>query len=75
MLILAAVDVFYAGHLLAAGSPTHAVTGLAVITITSVVTLGLLYRAERRLWILEYDATLVLLLTLGAFGLVYWLER
>lgn len=75
ILILAAVDVFYGGHLLASGSATHAVTGLAVILITSAVTLGLLYQAERRLWFIEYDAALVVLLTLSAFGLVYWLER
>jgi cation:H+ antiporter len=75
ILLLAAVDVFYGGHLLASSSPTHAVTGLAVILITAVVTLGLLYRAERRLWLIEYDAALVVLLTLGAFGVVYWLER
>lgn len=75
ILILVAVDAFYDGHLLASGSATHAVTGLAVIMITAVITLGLLYRAEHRLWVIEYDAALVVLMTLGSFGLVYWLER
>jgi len=74
MAILVAVDLFYEGPLLASVSPTHALTAGVVIVISSVMILGLLYRVEKRYWILEPDAALVLLLGLGGLGLVYFAE-
>jgi len=72
MTILFGVDVFYDKPLLANVSSTHAITAAGVILVTLVATAGLLYRAEKRYWLLEPDAALVLLLALGALGLVYY---
>lgn len=57
--------------ILGVASETHAITAAAVILVTTVATLGLLYRAEKRYWLIEPDAALVLLLIFGALGLVY----
>lgn len=72
MTALFGVDLFYDGSLLEAASPTHAVTATTVIIVTAVATMGLLYRAERRFWIIEPDAALVILLILGSLALVYF---
>lgn len=72
MTILLGVDLFYDGPLLASVSPAHAITATAVILVTSVAMMGLLYRAERRYWLLEPDAALIILLVLGSLGLVYY---
>ncbi|MBT4865036.1 MAG: sodium:calcium antiporter [Planctomycetaceae bacterium] len=71
---LVAVDLFYPAPLLAAAniSATHALTAAAVILVTAVVAMGLLYRAEKRYWIVEPDALLVILLIVGSFCLVYF---
>lgn len=71
MLILLPADLAYTGNLLADVGSVHAVTAAAVIIVTSVALLGLLYRAERRLWFIEYDAGLVILLIAVSFWLVY----
>ena len=47
------------------------ITAAAAILVTCVTTLGLLYRAERRWWIIEPDALLVAILVLGSLLLVY----
>lgn len=73
MAILFFVDFFYAGPLLASISTTHRVTAVATILITAIATTGLLYRAERRFRLIEPDALLILVLVLGALGLVYYL--
>ncbi|MEX1098217.1 MAG: hypothetical protein WED34_19390, partial [Planctomycetales bacterium] len=69
--ILLPVDLFYAGDLLADAHAAHAVTAAAVIVVTGVAVLGLLYSAERRLWVVEYDAGVMIVLVLAALGLVY----
>ena len=74
MVILLPVDSFYNGSLLASASPTHAVTAACVILVTSVAVAGLLYRPEKRFWIIEPDAALVILLVLASLGLVYYLR-
>ena len=71
MVILLGVDLAYDGSLLADASQTHVITAGAVILVTAVAVLGLLYRAEKRYWIIEPDALLVILLIVGAFGLIY----
>jgi cation:H+ antiporter len=73
MTILIAGDFFYDGSILAAASSTHAITAACVIIVSSVAAMGLLYRAEKRYWLVEPDALLVILLVLGALGLVYYL--
>jgi cation:H+ antiporter len=73
--IMFGVDACYRdGALLASISATHAVTAVAVIIVTSIATMGLLYRAEKRYWLIEPDAVLVIVLVLAALGLVYQLR-
>jgi len=69
---LVAVDLFLPTPLLAADnlSATHALTAAAVIVVTAAATMGLLYRAEKRFWIIEPDALLVILLVVGSLCLV-----
>jgi cation:H+ antiporter len=74
MIILLPADGFFDGSLLAVASSTHQVTGICVILATSVATLGLLYRPERRYWLIEPDAALVILIALSSLGLVYYLR-
>jgi cation:H+ antiporter len=74
MTILLPADGFFDGSLMAAASPTHAITAVCVIIVTSFTTLGLLYRPERRYWLLEPDALLVITAVLGALGLLYYLR-
>jgi len=71
---LLGIDFFYQGPLLASSSlsAAHAVTAAAVIVVTAVATMGLLYRAEKRFWVVEPDAVLVILLVIGALVLVYF---
>jgi cation:H+ antiporter len=71
MVVLAVVDLFQPGPLFAAVSASHAVTAAWVILVTAVAVLGLLYRAEKRYWLLEPDASLIILLVLAAFGTLY----
>jgi cation:H+ antiporter len=76
MVILLIVDAFFdQGSLLSAvpGSQVHAVTAAAAIIVTAVATMGLLYRAEKRLWFVEPDALVIILMVLGAMGLIYLL--
>jgi cation:H+ antiporter len=69
--ILAVVDLFQPGPLYAALSPSHAMTAAWVILISIVAVLGLLYQAEKRYRFLEPDASLIILLVLTAFGMLY----
>lgn len=70
MLIFLPVDACYAGSLFAEASPTHVITAGCVILVTAVCMLGLLYRAEKRYWIVEPDALLVILLIIGSLVLI-----
>lgn len=70
--IIVAVDAFYRpGYILSAVDPVHAITASAVVVITGAATMGLLYHAERRIWIVEPDALLVVLLCIAALVLIY----
>jgi cation:H+ antiporter len=71
MVILAVVDLFQAGPLFTALSPAHAVTAAWVILITAVAVMGLLYRAEKRYWLFEPDASLVIVMVLAALVTLY----
>jgi cation:H+ antiporter len=73
LLLLVPLDLFHPGPMLEAVSPHHAVTCLAGIIGTHVVILGQLYKVERRSSFIEPDAWLVILVVLGALGLVYQL--
>ena len=74
MVILLPADGFYKGSLLTAASTTHAVTAACVILVTSVAVLGMLYRPEKRYWIIEPDALLVIVLIVISLTLIYFLR-
>ena len=46
-------------------------TATSVIIVTAVASMGLLYRQEKRYWLIEPDAALVLLLVAAALALNY----
>jgi len=71
MILFVPLDAFHAGPILSAVSSGHAVSGVAAIIATLVVVLGQLYQVERRRWIIEPDATLVILIIFGALGIIY----
>lgn len=71
MLILALTDSAGSEPILSLVSPVHAITGVCVVLTTCVTLLCLLYRAERRWWVVEPDAALVALMVLGSLYLVY----
>jgi len=74
MVILLPVDAFFDGSLLSAASATHAVTAACAILVTAVAMSGLLYRPEKRYWVIEPDALLVIVLLIASWGLVYHLR-
>jgi cation:H+ antiporter len=74
MVLLVPLDLLYPGPLLAAVSPTHALTCLATILVTAVAVMGQLYQVEKRIHFLEPDALLVLLLVLGSLVMIYYLR-
>jgi cation:H+ antiporter len=74
MALLAPLDLVHPGSLLAAVSPTHAISAVATILVTAVAVLGQLYQVEERRRFVEPDALLVILLVLGAQVLVYALR-
>ncbi len=73
MIILVPLDAIHPGSLLAAVSPAHVVSALAVILATSVTVMGQLYQMERRVWLIEPDALLVILVVSASLGLIYLL--
>jgi len=74
--ILLPVDMFYTkGTLLADASSVHAITGTAVILLSCVCVMGILYRADRRYWMIEPNAVLVVLMALFFLYGVYDLTR
>ena len=72
MIVPAVADMASPEPIMALASQTHAITAAAVILVTAVAALGLLYRAEKRFWFLEPDAALVTILIIGALALVYF---
>ncbi len=71
MAMLGVIDLATPVSLLSSVSEVHAMTGTSAILVTAVVVAGLLYRAEKRWWLLEPDALLVVLLVLGSLFAVY----
>ncbi len=71
MVILAFVDLFQAGPLFTALSSAHALTAAWAILITAVAVLSLLYQAEKRYWLFEPDASLIILMVLIALVTLY----
>jgi cation:H+ antiporter len=72
MIIPALGDLASGQPILTLAADTHLITAAAVILVTAVATMGLLYRAEKRYWVIEPDSALVMLLVFGALGLVFY---
>lgn len=75
MLLIVPLDAIHPGALLSTISPDHAVTGLGVISVTSVALLGQLYNVEQRKRFIEPDAALVIVLILATLFAVYSLGQ
>ena len=71
MLILAGLDWVQPGSLLAVVSSVHCVTAISAMLATSVTIMGQLYHVERRCWLIEPDAFVVILIVLGSLSLAY----
>ena len=71
LLILVALDVVHDQPLYDSLSPVHAIAALGIIVTTTIATMGLLYRVEKRLWFLEPDAVAVVCSALVFFYLLY----
>lgn len=74
MVIFAPLDIAHKGSFFAAVSKTHVLTCLSIIMATSITILGQLYHVEKRVFFIEPDATSVLVIILGTFGLLYYLS-
>lgn len=74
MIMFVPLDAACPGSLFEAVSSAHAVTAFAVIVATAIAVLGQLYHVERRLPLIEPDALLVILVIVGALGLVFQLS-
>ncbi|MBL8850051.1 MAG: hypothetical protein JNG89_10215 [Planctomycetaceae bacterium] len=72
MIIPAVGDLASGQPILALASDVHLITATAVILVTTIAILGLLYRAEKRYWLVEPDAALMIVLILGSLALVYY---
>lgn len=74
--ILLPVDAFYTrGAILHDASFVNAVTAAAVIFVTCVATMGILYRVEKRYLLVEPDALSVVLLVLASLWIIYHLTN
>lgn len=71
MLIFGALDFSTSGSLLSSVSETHSITAACVLVTTAVGLLSILYRAEKRWWLVEPDAALIALMVVGSLYLVY----
>jgi len=71
ILLLVPLDLVSGGSLLASVSGVHALTCFLVIVVTSIILLGQLYQAEKRILFVEPDAALVITLVVGGLWLVY----
>lgn len=71
MVMFIALDLTYGKPLLSSIDKIHAITASAVILVTCVALLGLLYRVKKRWWVFEPDAVLVIILVLGSLTLLY----
>lgn len=75
LVIVGIVDLADANSIYSVASDAHLVTAVAIIIVTAAALLGLLYRAEKRFWLIEPDAMLVLLLVVGSLYVIYAVTR
>ena len=59
LLILVAIDLVYEKPLFSSITPVRAVAAVGIVVTTTIATMGLLYRVEKRVWYLEPDALAV----------------
>jgi cation:H+ antiporter len=71
LLILVAVDCCYGQPLFSSLSSVNAVAALGIVVTTTIATMGVLYRVEKRVWYLEPDAISVILVGLLFFYLIF----
>jgi len=71
LLILVGVDVCYNQPLYSSLGSVHAIAALGVIVTTTVATMGLLYKVEKRILFLEPDAISVVIIAMAFFYLLY----
>jgi cation:H+ antiporter len=72
MFALGIADLVYTrGRFLGAISPVFALAGMLALLLTTLGLVGNLARLRRRLWIVEIDALLLLLVYLGGMWLLY----
>lgn len=74
MILFVPLDWFQEGPILNVVAPEHAIVGLAVIIASLVTVLGQLYQIERRRWLIDPDATVVILIIVGALWMIYRLS-
>lgn len=74
IVLLLPLDIACPGSLLAVVSPTHAVTCLCTVLITSIAVMGQLYQVEQRIRLMEPDALMVILLVIGSLVLIFLLR-
>jgi cation:H+ antiporter len=72
MILFAPLDFVHQESLLATVSPRHAITCVAAMLATLVAIMGQLYQPESRTRLIEPDAWLVILIVVGALGLIYY---
>jgi cation:H+ antiporter len=74
MLLFAPLDFVHDGSLLAAVSPRHVITCVASMLATLIAIMGQLYQSESRTRLIEPDAWLVVIVVIGALGLIYYVR-
>ncbi len=70
MLLLVPLDMVQPGSLLSLVSTAHSFTCLATVLITAIVVMGQLYQVERRIFFIEPDAALIILLVIAALTII-----
>lgn len=71
IVMLAVLDIFQPGSLLAVVAPVNAITGVSVMLVTATAVAGQLYRVESRRAFFEPDASLIVALVIATMWLVY----
>ena len=70
--ILALDDIFYVkGPLLGQISPSHAVTAIAAMMMTAIMTIALVYRSPKRIFVFSWDSLGIALIFVLASFLLY----
>lgn len=73
-LIVVAGTFLQPGPMLHAVETTHAVTACSIIVVTGLAIMGLLYRGEKRYWLFEPNALLVVVLSVASLIAIMFLN-